>query len=137
MQTFLPYESFIDSAKCLDKKRLWKQVVETRQLLDVLDGKKLGWKNHPAAKMWLGYRDLLFTYFQEMLIESLNRGIKVKAYSVVEYKQQEQFTDKPKFLGNPEFHASHRSNLLRKDFEYYSKFGWQESTTLEYIWAVA
>jgi hypothetical protein len=40
----------------------------------------------------------------------------------------------PPWLGNESFHASHRSNLLRKDFDYYSQFKWTEPTTLPYIW---
>jgi hypothetical protein len=43
----------------------------------------------------------------------------------------------PPWFGNPDFHASHRSNLLRKDFEFYSKMGWTEPSTLAYIWPVA
>ena len=33
-------------------------------------------------------------------------------------------------------HASHRSNLLRKDPEFYGKYGWTEPDNLEYIWPV-
>jgi hypothetical protein len=36
MQTFLPYKSFKDSARCLDNKRLGKQRVEALQLLKTL-----------------------------------------------------------------------------------------------------
>jgi hypothetical protein len=40
----------------------------------------------------------------------------------------------PFWLGNEKFHASHRSNLLRKDFKFYSQYGWQEENNLPYIW---
>ena len=40
----------------------------------------------------------------------------------------------PSWLGNPDFHASHRSNLLRKDPEHYAQFGWTESDNLPYVW---
>ena len=57
MQTFLPYQSFKESAKSLDYRRLGKQRVEVLQLLNSI--KKLknkepvkGWKNHPARKIW-------------------------------------------------------------------------------------
>ena len=40
----------------------------------------------------------------------------------------------PHWLGYEPFHASHRSNLLRKDAEYYSQFGWTEPDNLPYIW---
>ncbi len=51
MQTFLPYESFDESTMVLDKKRCWKQVVEAAQIIDVLEGRRTGWANHPAVKM--------------------------------------------------------------------------------------
>lgn len=33
-------------------------------------------------------------------------------------------------------HASHRSNLLRKEPEYYTQFGWTEPPDLPYVWPV-
>jgi hypothetical protein len=43
----------------------------------------------------------------------------------------------PPWVGNSTFHASHRSNLLRKDYAYYSKFGWREPVDLPYYWPEA
>jgi hypothetical protein len=40
----------------------------------------------------------------------------------------------PHWLGNKSFHSSHRANLLRKDYEYYSQFGWEEDSTNPYSW---
>ena len=40
----------------------------------------------------------------------------------------------PLWLGDPTFHASHRSNLLRKDPVFYGKHGWSEPTDLPYVW---
>ena len=42
--------------------------------------------------------------------------------------------DLPLWFGNENFHASHISNLLRKNFEYYSQFGWKEDINLPYVW---
>ena len=42
----------------------------------------------------------------------------------------------PKWLGNKKFHSAMRSNLLRKDKKYYSKFGWKEKDNLPYIWVL-
>ena len=42
----------------------------------------------------------------------------------------------PSWLGKEEFHSSHRANLLRKDFEYYSQFNWQENPDNPYVWYV-
>ena len=51
MQTFLPYDDFVKSAKVLDYRRLGKQRVEAMQLLKAISGQG-GWRNHPAALMW-------------------------------------------------------------------------------------
>lgn len=40
----------------------------------------------------------------------------------------------PKWLGMERFHASHRSNLLRKMPEWYKYFGWEEPDNLPYFW---
>ena len=54
MQTFLPYKSFRNSFESLDYKRLGKQRVEARQVLNILRDKTQtkGWRNHPITKMW-------------------------------------------------------------------------------------
>ena len=44
--------------------------------------------------------------------------------------------DYPPWFGNEKIHASHRSNLLRKDPEFYGKYGWTEPDNLEYVWPV-
>jgi hypothetical protein len=40
----------------------------------------------------------------------------------------------PPWLGYDALHASHRSNLLRKDAEYYGRHGWTEPHDLPYHW---
>jgi hypothetical protein len=40
----------------------------------------------------------------------------------------------PHWLGREDFHASHRSNLIRKDPIWYGQFGWTEPNNIEYIW---
>lgn len=42
----------------------------------------------------------------------------------------------PPWLGRESFHASHRANLLRKDADWYSSFGWADSPLLPYEWPV-
>ena len=45
-------------------------------------------------------------------------------------------TGMPSWLGDLDFHASHRSNLLRKDPEWYGQFGWNDPHDLPYVWPV-
>lgn len=54
MQTFLPYSSFKDSARVLDRQRLGKQRVENMQIITALLDPDYGWQNHPAVNMWRG-----------------------------------------------------------------------------------
>jgi len=147
MQTFLPYQNFRESAECLDYKRLGKQRVEAWQILNALVNKrngvtqkldkkgklrKIGWLNHPAVIMWEGYEQALQEYYNTMVTVWEEKGynnnmILFDLPNNIEY---------PKWLGNKEFHASHRSNLLRKDKDFYSQFKWIEPDNLEYVWPV-
>lgn len=134
MQTFLPYDSFVKSAQCLDYRRLGKQRVEAYQILRTLRGEgRLGWQHHPAVLMWKGYEGSLALYMNVMIREWTNRGY--RNTMVVEKLSSEM--PMPPWFGLDSFHASHRSNLLRKDPIYYAKFGWTESPDLAYVWPVA
>ena len=62
MQVFVPYPSPIDVAKCLDKRRLRKQIIECDQILKAISGKSQAWKNHPVVKMYRGYDRWLCAY---------------------------------------------------------------------------
>jgi hypothetical protein len=141
MQTFLPYDDFARSARVLDYRRLGKQRVETYQLLKaLLDPNPKGWVNHPAAKMWRGHELRLVTYGVAICDEWLRRGYRDGCRDkILSYADRAPFTRDtwyPDWLGNEQFHASHRSNLLRKSPEFYSQYGWTESPDLEYIWPV-
>ena len=62
MQTFVPYPDFKLCAQVLDNKRLWKQVLEAEGILKILQGARLGYKNHPIVKMWRNYPEFLLYY---------------------------------------------------------------------------
>ena len=134
MQTFLPYRDFEDTFRALDYRRLGKQRVEAHQILNILLDRTetKGWRNHPATKMWSGYEDALKLYYNLCIVEWTGRGynnnmLMEKIIDPIMY---------PEWLGDESFHASHRSNLLRKDYNYYSKFDWKELPNLEYIWPI-
>ena len=130
MQTFLPYPDFEKTAKCLDYRRLGKQRVEAKQILDCLAGRSMGWKNHPAVKMWAGFENALEWYYNNIVREWIFRGYK---NNMTLYALSKDIS-MPNWFGSENFHAAHRSNLLRKSLEHYSQFGWTESSNLEYVW---
>ena len=133
MQTFLPYPHFHESAKVLDYRRLGKQRVETLQLLKALNTGG-AWSNHPAAKMWRGYEDALVYYGVTMCREWIGRGYKDTCLPKIQAYAKYPLLVEPTWLGDEQFHAAHRSNLLRKDPSHYGQFGWTESADLPYIW---
>jgi len=130
VNTFMPYDDMTKSLACLDNKRLGKQRVETYQLIRAISGVSRGWLNHPAAKMWYYHLDALKLYFNISLIIWVSRGFK---NTMQPYDLPEEI-ELPSWFGDDAVHASHRSNLLRKDSVHYSKFGWTEPTDLPYVW---
>lgn len=131
MQTFLPYPDFQKSAACLDWRRLGKQRLECLSILSVLSGRTTGWANHPAIKMWRGHEASLASYMDAVVWE----WAMVRRYkNNMTVPKVEGPVVPPPWLGDEAFHASHRSNLLRKAPEWYGQFGWSESPDLEYVW---
>jgi hypothetical protein len=132
VQTFLPYPDFAASARVLDRQRLGKQRVEAWQILNTLTGVRQSWRNHPAVLMWAGYEEALAAYGRAICAEWIARGYRDTMY--------DRFPDPgpdpavPEWLGDPAFHASHRSNLLRKAPDWYRQFGWSEPDDLPYMW---
>mgnify|MGYP006995604399 CR=1 FL=1 len=145
MQTFLPYSDFEMSAKVLDYKRLGKQRVECLQILKVNDlvwcrtnDSKIAWENHPAVLMWRGYSNALYYYMQCICKEWVGRGYvdncleKARQYTS-NYVSQ---CSLPVWIGNEEFHISHRSNLLRKNPDHYNRYFLNVTNDMPYIWPV-
>jgi hypothetical protein len=132
MQTFLPYPDFQKSLEVLDYRRLGKQRVEAKQILNVLLDRTQtkGWRNHPITKMWSGYESALQLYHNMCIEEWIRQGYNNNM-------PLEKITQKivyPPWFGNEKFHSSHRGNLLRKDYNYYSQFNWSENSELPYVW---
>lgn len=147
MQTFLPYPNFWASARCLDTKRLGKQRVECKQILLALGvsvGEHRGnpashWRNHPAVRMWRGHELHLAEYAWIMCKSWRMRGFKdtlLDQFAGVRDSilQDGRWHAAPNWIGYNRLHASHRSNLLRKDAAHYGQFGWAEPADLPYWW---
>lgn len=137
VNTFLPYPSFTDSAKVLDYKRLGKQRVEAVQILRANLGLSKGWTNHPAAVMWRGHEwklaeyglaiceEWIFRGYKDSLLPEFEKALEVLPHGVLGPQNL------PWWLGNEDFHRSHRSNLKRKDPSHYL---WDEPLDLPYLW---
>lgn len=137
MQTFLPYPDIKQSLQSLDNKRLGKQRVEAYQIISAitkrpkLDGTPYkGWLNHPCSIMWKNHVELLKFYMNCCIDEWEERGFKntMKREIILETLEY------PKWFGNKLFHNSHKSNLLKKDSVFYSKYNWNVNPNNPYIW---
>ena len=139
MQTFLPYADFAQSASVLDRARIGKQRVENLQILKALSDRSYGWQNHPAVKMWRGYEYAFRDYHRAICAEWTGRGYKDtcldKFNDIYDNRYGHLRPTAPFFIGNTEFHESHQSNLLRKDFAHYSQF-FSVPADLDYVWPV-
>ena len=116
MNTFLPYPSFSACAAVLDNKRLNKQIVEAYQMIN---GQ---WPNHPCSKMWANNIKELKFYFDCCLDSWKNSRKKQHKF---EFYYLDHDGEYPKWINNTLIFLTHRVNLLRKDFEWYSQFNWE------------
>ncbi|GAA2299368.1 MSMEG_6728 family protein [Streptomyces kunmingensis] len=148
MQTFLPYPDFTQSAAVLDQPRLGKQRVEALQVLRGLTVPDYGWRHHPAVRMWIGYEEALVRYGLDMCAVWVAEGrADTCATTLVTdftrhrpgapVRAQEQLADDgelPPWLGDPAFHRSHQSALVRKAPEFYATFFPDVPDDLPYFW---
>lgn len=142
MQTFLPYEDFVRSAAVLDNRRLNKQRLEGRQIVEVLRAIDAGvgedadetpdpaWARHPAVLMWKGHEGALLEYCHAVEDEWAKRGFR----SSTRMMSLSAPAPMPWWFGHPKFHSSHRAALLAKDHEHYGRFGWVEVPRIDYWW---
>ena len=132
MQTFLPYADFARSARVLDYRRLGKQRVEAMQIHKALTDPSYGWQHHPATNMWRGFAPALAHYHNVIIAEWVHRGYNNNMAFLAESMNP---VEMPPWFGDEDFHLSHRSNLLRKDFKFYcEKFPANTPIDLEYVW---
>jgi len=131
MKTFLPYRSFSRTMRVLDDRRLGKQRVEALQILNALAGKSRGWRSHPAVLMWAGHEASLRLYLRCAIQEWRRRGFR----NTMRLPRRDRCSrSKPSWL-TLELTETHRSNLVRKDPQYYGRY-WTTPPDLPYLWPV-
>jgi hypothetical protein len=127
VQTFLPYADFERSARALDQRRLGKQRVECIQVVRGLTVAGYGWRHHPAVTMWRGSE-------AATIAEDLARA------GIAAIRTQPELAAAgalPAWLGDEDFHRSHRSSLLRKDPDFYGARFPDVPDDLPYVWPSA
>lgn len=115
MQVFVCYPEPIKVAQCLDSKRLNKQIIECRQILDAIDGKGKGWFNHPVTKMYRSHRKWLYDYTN--CLECYRKGLT----GLAEIWSFWADNIRPPFL-TEDFCNQHKRRLYTKNPDHYKQF---------------
>ena len=127
MQVFIvgtPYET----AEILDSKRLNKQIIENKQIMDAILGTGKGWFNHPVVKsyknhfQWLYYYNLCLFWYQ--------RGCKDMAKKMSE----QAMAFKPNFHTQEYFNQMKR-RLYNKNNQYYSQWAELGESDCNWYWS--
>lgn len=146
MQTFLPMISYKEAVEAIDDLRLNKQILEVTQMANAIMDPSAGYRNHPAVIMWSGNVLSLLTYGIYAAREWEERGRKnpgeranalysrqVAIAAHLGPKRAGKAHQKPVWIGDTDFHESHRSNLIRKD-ERYGEVWPGTPVDMPYLW---
>lgn len=125
MNVFITNISPLETAKNLDKRRLFKQIIESIQILDALEGRSEAWRNHPATLQYAEHIDWLKAYSECLL--TYREGFTTRANKA----------DKTAQLLTPAFHNEDFFNqmkrrLFTKDPEHYAQ--WSDLGTSDENW---
>lgn len=108
--------------------------MECIQILNALLGYKDGWTNHPATRMWTGYEIALTEYAMCMCDAWITRGFQDTCWQKLYMLRPQGELVLPDWWNDNRVLLSHRSNLLRKDFRFYSQYKWEVEPNLPYYW---
>lgn len=130
LQIFVPYAKPQKTARCLDNKRLNKQILECIQIISANTRIDVGWKipkyiyNHPCTKLWENDNFYLSEYLAELFFEyhirnnftRFHKGFEInKKFFILPVKYNLKHL-------TPEFCKKHQQILLDKDYRHYSKY---------------
>ena len=107
----------LDTAKCLDKKRLNKQIIEVKQLIKAIQGETKAWRNHPVTVMYENYLNFLRGYKNCLIAYKENRIQDAEFFS--------KWCDctKPDFLKDCGWYFENMKNrLFTKDKQHYLQY---------------
>lgn len=114
MQIFIPYPSPIEVAKCLDPKRLNKQIIECGQIIKAIRGETKAWVNHPIVKMYADH--LRWVEFYKACLESYKNSP-----DLAEFWSAQADMVRP-FWMTDALCRSHKRRLVAKDPQFYKAF---------------
>lgn len=136
MQTFLVGD-FKYTAKVLDYQRLASSRLEGWIVLRTNLGLSIGWKNHPITIAWENHEWALCEYLLHLCREWRIRNYKdYLSFKILDIQKRIKHNNfvYPKWINDERLINSHKSALLFKNYNYYSKFGWNLPAKIDYFW---
>lgn len=126
MQVFIIGE-VKDTATALDKRRLNKQIIECRQIIDAIHGTGKGWFNHPVVKMYTDHVNWLRCYMWYLEEYQSSESDLLMLMHFNKYCNE----NKPPFH-TEEFFQQMKRRLYTKDNQHYSQ--WSDLGESEVNW---
>lgn len=161
IQTWLPHANLLASAAALHPDDLARQRIHNWQLISLLSCYLVSdenlwhccWREHPLVLQWKNYLPFLMEY-NRAVAKVYNRGSATGGQLMPASQpdpvltQCEELFDAaveagacdaevsfvPGWIGNAGYHASHQSNLVRKNPEFYSNLFPNVTENLKYVW---
>lgn len=115
MQVFVPFASPYETARCLDKRRLNKQIIEARQILSAIRKGDGPWAHHPVVLMWREHWWWLACYLRCLV------AYRAGETSIAQYEDHYCREYRPDFLTS-DFCDQHKRRLFTKDSAHYVQF---------------
>ena len=133
MQVFI-VGSPLETAMALDSRRLNKQIIECRQILDALNGAK-AWSNHPCVLQYRGYEEWLRLY--KRCLESF---VEYEEYGTDGAKDNIRVYNHTCFLMTPPFHTEEYFNQMKrrlytKDPVHYAQWAQLGESDINWYWS--
>lgn len=128
MQVFI-VGSPLETARALDPKRLRKQIIECRQILDALNGAK-AWSNHPCVLQYRGH-EFWLRFYKRVLEEVQKSGGASIRSKYFNYRARETTPD----WHTQEYYDQMKRRLYTKDKEHYKQWAYLGTSEENWYWS--
>ena len=138
MQVFI-VGSPLETAMALDPRRLNKQIIETRQILDALNGKK-AWSNHPCTLQYRGYEAWLELYMYCLESFQMSLDLKISPEDADGFIRLAMEWSEKSFEYKPPFHTQEyfdqmKRRLFTKNAVYYIQWAYLGESEDNWYWS--
>lgn len=124
-----------ETAIFLDERRLNKQIIETQQILDALNGKK-AWSNHPCVLQYRGHQEWLMSYKECLVARRNGKSWESPDGGFYDMRDASRFCEavKPPFH-TQEYFDQMKRRLYTKNPEHYKQWEYLGTSLENWYWS--